>query len=258
VIIAAEGGGLAFPPLSHLVQWPVMFGNEIWGINKVVLIYALAIIITMAIFLLGAKRELVPSGPQNLAETAVEFIEDGVIMQTIGKEGLGYAPFLLSLFFFIFFNNIFGIIPPVFMPGTGRIALPLFLALVVWVIWNVAGIREHGLLGHFKATCMPSGVPAPLYIIIIPIELVSAFLVRPFSHMVRLFANLLAGHILLVTFTLLSAALWSSNWTLVFLPLPVFGVMFFVAFETLVSFLQAYVFTLLAGVYIGLAISHDH
>jgi F-type H+-transporting ATPase subunit a len=258
VLIAAEGGGLEFPPLSHLVQWPNLIGDHIWGINKIVLIYAAAVGLTMLIFILGNKKELVPSGPQSLAESAVEFIEDGVIMQTIGKEGLGYAPLMLSLFFFIFFNNIFGIIPGVLMPGTGRIALPLFLALLIWVIWNAAGIREHGFFGHLRATTMPSGVPAPLYLIIVPIEFVSAFLVRPFSHMVRLFANLLAGHILLVTFTLLSAALWTTEWTLVFLPLPVFGVMFFIAFETLVSLLQAYVFTLLAGVYIGLAISHDH
>jgi F-type H+-transporting ATPase subunit a len=248
---------LEFPPLSHLVQWPILFGDEIWGINKVVLIYGLSLIATMAIFLLGAKRQLVPAGAQSLAEGTVEFIED-VIMQTIGKQGLGYAPFLLALFLFIFFNNLFGLIPPVFMPGTGRIALPMFLALVVWVVWNAAGIREHGLAGHFRMSCMPAGLPLPLYIIIIPIEVVSTFLVRPFSHMVRLFANMLAGHILLKTFTLLSASLWVADWTAVFLPFPVLGVAFFIALKALVAFLHAYVFVLLTGVYIGLAISHDH
>jgi F-type H+-transporting ATPase subunit a len=91
-----------------------------------------------------------------------------------------------------------------------------------------------------------------------PIELVSTFLVRPFSLMVRLFANLLAGHILLVTFAVLSAALWTQNWTAVFLPLPALAVVFFTLFEILVSFLQAYVFTLLASVYIGGAMHPEH
>jgi F-type H+-transporting ATPase subunit a len=253
--------GVEFPPLSHVVQWPTFTWSEGWGpfaMNKVVLVYFAAAILTMLIFLLGRKKELVPSGGQNFAEIVVDFIEDGVIMQTIGPKGLKYAPLFLALFLYIFFNNIFEVIPGVQMPGTARIALPMFLAVLTWFVYNGAGIKEHGPLGYLRAALMPSGVPKLLYIIIIPIEFVSTFLVRPFSLMVRLFANLLAGHILLVTFTVLSAGLWRLEWTAIFLPLPVLGVVFFVAFEVLVSLLQAYVFTLLAGVYIGASISHDH
>jgi F-type H+-transporting ATPase subunit a len=101
-------------------------------------------------------------------------------------------------------------------------------------------------------------VPVALLLLVVPIEFISKFLVQPFSHTVRLFANLLAGHILLVTFAVLSSALWIAQWNVIFLPLPVVAVIFFVAFEILVSFLQAYVFTLLAGVYIGAAVSHEH
>jgi F-type H+-transporting ATPase subunit a len=93
---------------------------------------------------------------------------------------------------------------------------------------------------------------------VVPIEFISKFLVQPFSHTVRLFANLLAGHILLVTFATLSSALWALGPSLVILPLPVLAVIAFTAFELLVSVLQAYVFTLLTGVYIGAAISHEH
>jgi F-type H+-transporting ATPase subunit a len=252
--------GVEFPPLSHVVQWPTFSWAE-WGpmaMNKVVLVYFAAALLTMLIFILGAKRQLVPRGAQNFAEIVVDFIEDGVIMQTIGPKGIKYAPLFLALFLYIFFNNIFEVIPGVQMPGTARIALPMFLAVLTWLVYNGAGIAEHGPFGYLRAALMPSGVPKLLYLIIIPIEFVSTFLVRPFSLMVRLFANLLAGHILLVTFTVLSAGLWSANWTVVFLPLPVGGVIFFVAFEVLVSLLQAYVFTLLAGVYIGASISHDH
>src|SRR5690606_10429253 len=138
------------------------------------------------------------------------------------------------------------------------IALPMFLALLTYVLFNAAGIKEHGLFGYLKMSLFPPGVPAALYLLVTPIEFVSTFLVRPFSLMVRLFANLLAGHILLVTFAVLSAALFTAKWYAVFLPLPAFAMVFFTAFEVMVSFLQAYVFALLSGVYIGMAVSHEH
>ena len=126
------------------------------------------------------------------------------------------------------------------------------------MIYHGAGFKEHGPLGYLKHTMVPPGVPAALLILVVPIEFVSKFLVQPFSHTVRLFANLLAGHILLVTFAVLTSGLLVAKWYVVFFPLPLLGVIFFTAFEVLVSFLQAYVFALLAGVYIGAAVSHEH
>jgi F-type H+-transporting ATPase subunit a len=250
--------GLEFPPLPHIVNWPEFVGNDTWGINKVVLIYGLAALFTMLVFILGNKKQLVPTGAQNLAESAVEFIEDGIVMETMGEKGLKYTPLLVSLFFFIFFCNIFEIIPVFQMPATARIALPMFLALFAYVIYHGAGFREHGPFGYIKHALVPPGLPFVLYVLVVPIEFISKFLVQPFSHTVRLFANLLAGHILLVTFATLSSGLWALKPTLVILPLPVAAVVAFTAFELLVSFLQAYVFTLLTGVYIGAAISHEH
>ena len=250
--------GLEFPPLPHIVRWPTIFGGDTWGVNKVVIIYAIAVIASMLIFILGNKKQLVPTGAQNIAEIAVEFIEDGIVMDTIGEKGRKYTPLLLSLFLFIFFCNIFEIIPVFQMPATARIALPMFLALLSYVIYHGAGFREHGPIGYLKHCMIPPGLPAALLILVIPIEFISKFIVQPFSHTVRLFANLLAGHILLVTFATLSSALWAKNAAAIILPLPVAAVIAFTAFELLVSFLQAYVFTLLAGVYIGAAISHEH
>jgi len=105
---------------------------------------------------------------------------------------------------------------------------------------------------------VPPGVPVALLPLVVLIEFVSKFLVQPFSHTVRLFANLLAGHILLVTFAVLTSALITPKWYAIFAPLPFAGVVFFTAFEVFVSFLQAYVFTLLTGVYINAAQSHEH
>jgi F-type H+-transporting ATPase subunit a len=109
-----------------------------------------------------------------------------------------------------------------------------------------------------KNVLFPPGVPLPLYILVTPIEFVSTFLVRPFSLAVRLFANLLAGHILLVTFAVLSAAMWSLKPTLIILPLPVVVLVLLTAFEVMVAFLQAYIFTILTAVYIGGAIHPEH
>jgi F-type H+-transporting ATPase subunit a len=250
--------GLDFPPLGHLVDWPEFLGDNTLGVNKVIVVYALAVVITMLIFTLGNKKQLVPTGAQNLAEMSVEFVEDQIVLPTMGTKGLRWTPYLISLFFFIFLCNIFEIVPFIQMPATARIAVPMFLALLTYVLFNAAGIREHGLLGYFKHSLFPPGVPWPLYILVVPIEFISTFLVRPFSLMVRLFANLLAGHILLVTFAVLTAALWTTDWYAVLLPLPFLAVVFFTAFEILVSFLQAYVFALLSSVYIDLATSHEH
>jgi len=250
--------GLEFPPLSHLVNWPEIVGDNVWGINKVVLVYALSAALTILIFAIGNKGQLVPTGAQNAAEMSIEFVENQIILPTMGTKGLRWTAYMVSLFFFIFFCNIFEVVPVVQMPANARIALPMFLALLTFVLYNGAGIREHGFLGYLKHSLMPPGVPALLYIVVIPIELVSNFFIRPFSHMVRLFANLLAGHILIVTFAILTASLWTTEWYAAFLPLPLFGVIAFTAFEVLVSFLQAYVFTLLAGVYIDLCTSHEH
>jgi len=251
--------GAEFPPLSHIVNWPEMVGDDTWGINKVVLVYLFAVVLTVLFFVLGSrKKELVPTGAQNLAEMAVEFVEDGIVMDTMGPEGRKFTPLLLTFFFFIFFCNIFEIIPIIQMPATARIALPLALSLIAYVTYHGFGMKEHGVLGYFKHALVPPGVPPALLILIVPIEFISKFLVQPFSHAVRLFANLLAGHILLVTFAVLTSSVWALKPTAVIVPLPAFAVVAFTAFELMVSFLQAYVFTLLAGVYINAAISHEH
>ena len=251
--------GLEFPPLSHIVDWPGIWGEgEWWEINKVVLIYAFALVFTLMIFILGNKKQLVPTGAQNLAEMSIEFVEDQIVRPTIGNDGLKWTPYLTSLFFFVFFTSIFSVVPIIQMPAGARIALPMFLALLTYVLFNAAGIKEHGLFKYLKLNLFPPGVPVFLYVLVTPIEFVSTFLVRPFSLMVRLFANLLAGHILLVTFAVLSAGLWTTEWYAIFLPLPAFAMVFFTAFEVMVAFLQAYVFALLSGVYIGMAVSHEH
>jgi F-type H+-transporting ATPase subunit a len=254
-------GALEFPPISHILEWPDMFlkGNEYFAINKIVLGYFIAVLLTFGLFFLAGRQQgLVPSGVRNVAESAVDFIRNGIVLQTMGPDGLPWTPFLLSIFSFIIVNNILGIIPGWQMPGTGRMAVPAFLALLTYVLFNVIGIMHQGLGGYFKNSLFPPGVPKALYILVTPIEFISTFLVRPFSLAVRLFANLLAGHILLITFGVLAAALWVKGPLVVIMPLPFLMLIFLTGLELLVAFLQAYIFTILAAVYIGGAMHPEH
>ncbi|PLS76811.1 MAG: ATP synthase F0 subunit A [Actinobacteria bacterium] len=249
---------LEFPPVSHLIEWPDLFGTSgPFGLNKVVLLTFLAAILVLAFYLIaGRRRSLVPTGVQNLAESVVEFIQEGVILQTMGPEGLSWTPFLLTLFSFIFVSNIFGIIPFIQMPVNARMALPAFLAIVVWILFNFIGIKSQGLAGYFKSMLFPPGVPKALYILVTPIEFVSTIFVRPLSLAVRLFANLLAGHLLLVSFAVISAALFEA--TVVGAVLPGGLLIALTGFEVLVAVLQAFIFTILAAVYIGGAMHPEH
>jgi len=254
---------LDFPPVSHLFEWPaIWFDGTPLAVNKTVLIYLGSMLITIAIFALaGRKREtLVPAGVQHVAESGIEFIEESVVMQTIGPEGKKYVPFLTTMFFFILFSNITEVIPFIQFPANSRMAMPITLALLVWGIYNVLGVKAQGLFGYLKNSLFPPGVPKALYLIVTPIELVSTFVVRPFSLAIRLWANMVAGHLLLVTFAVLSAAMFGSGgigWVgSVGLSWPMLILM--TGFEILVSFLQAFIFTILTAVYIGGSIHPEH
>ena len=257
---ADQSNGFNFPPINTILRWK----DVVPGINKVVLIGIAAALIGTLVFLLALRQDgrKAPRGVRNLAEITVEFVERNIIMETMGRSGLGWTPFLLSMFVFIFICNIPGIIPFIQMPATARMGLPAFLALMVWVVFNATGIKHQGLFGYFKNVLFPPGVPKALYILVTPIELISTLVVRPFSLAVRLFANMLAGHLLLVIFSLLTASLIQAQ-TNQFLLVPV-GVlpfallMFLTAFEILVAFLQAYIFTVLTAVYIGGATHPEH
>ena len=249
---------LEFPPINEILRWREVAPS----LNKVGLIAVAAALIAIVVFILATRQDhrKAPTGVRNFAETTVEFVENGIVMQTMGRDGLGWTPFLLSLFVFIYLCNAPGIIPILQMPATARMAIPAFLSILVWVIYNGAGINHQGFGGYFKSVLFPPGVPKALYALVTPIEFISTIIVRPFSLMVRLFANMLAGHILLVTFALLSEALFQAR-DKVLVPfgvLPMFMLIFLTGFEVLVAFLQAYIFTILTAVYIGGAVHPEH
>jgi len=245
------------PPISHVTIW----GAGPLGFNKTAAIYLFAALATILLFVFGTRRKdaLVPSGLlQNTAESGVGFVRNQIIMQTMGPDGLRYLPYLTAMFFFIFFSNITEIIPGVQFPANARFGMPLVLALATWVIYNVVGVVKQGPLHYLKNSVIPPGVPKAILPLVMIIELVSTFIVRPFSLMVRLFANMLAGHLILVTFAALSAALFAAKITVVIMPFSFLLLVAMTGFEILVSFLQAFIFTILTAVYIDSSMHPSH
>jgi F-type H+-transporting ATPase subunit a len=252
--------GLQFPPISHLIEWrELFFKGTPFAVNKVILLMWISAILAIALFVAGSrKRALVPSGVQNVAESIIDFVDNSIVLETIGPDGRKFTPFLTSLFTFILFCNLWEVIPFVQMPVNARMALPMFFSLLVWLIFNVVGIAKQGFFHYFKGIMFPPGVPKFLYVLVTPIELVSTIFVRPLSLAVRLFANMLAGHLVLVTFAVISAALWVKSVNIVIMPFSFLLLVALTGFEVLVSFLQAFIFTILAAVYIGGALHPEH
>ena len=250
--------GLEFPPISHVVEWP----TGPLGINKVVVLMWFSTLVAILVMGLGGrKKALVPTGIQNVAESAVDFVEEGIILQTIGPEGLKsrwITPFLITLFTFILSCNVWGLVPLAQMPVNARIALPVFMALLVYVIYHTVGVVSQGPITYLKNIAFMPGVPKVMYLLLTPIELVTKFISQPLSMAVRLFANMLAGHLLLVSFAVITAALATLGPTLIIFPFSFGLLVFLTTFEVLVAFLQAYIFTILAAVYIADAMHPAH
>jgi F-type H+-transporting ATPase subunit a len=244
----------------HLFLWePIAFADTPFEINRVVLLMYVGALLCVGFFLLGLRRrELVPRGLQTVVETGYLFVKNSIAIDVIGPQGVKYANFLATLFFFIFFSNLLEIVPGINFPVTSRMAIPALLALLSWIVFNFVGIRNHGWR-YFKETLFPPGVPKAIYIILTPIELFSVFVIRPLTLAIRLFANMLAGHVLLTVFFL-----FTEDLLLHAAPaLKPLGIVTFIVacllvlFELMVITIQAYIFTTLTAFYIAEAL-HGH
>lgn len=238
-----------------LFLWPpIALEGTPFAINRVVLLMFLASAVCAAFFLVGAARAGArPKGIGMLAETGYLFVRNNIAIDVIGPKGAKYAPFLATLFFFIFFSNLLEIVPGVYFPTTSRMALPAVLAFTTWVVFNFVGIKHHGM-AYFKDTLFPPGVPWPIYFILAPIELFSVFIIRPLTLAIRLFANMMAGHVLLTVFVLFTHALIPSGigTPLGLLTLALICVL--MVFELMVITIQAFIFTTLSAFYIAEAL----
>jgi len=251
------------PNINELFDWKgIVNEHTILEFNKTALMAFVSTVICVAFFWIGARKQaLVPTGVQNLAEMGYDMVEENVSLAAIGEEGRSWTPFFATMFFWIFFINIWEVVPGVQFPATSRIAIPLFLALLSWATFIVVGVIKQGP-GYFWHAINPPGVPLALKFLVVPIEFFSKFLMRPFSLAVRLFANMTAGHLLLTIFAIMTNELLivhnSGLFQVAFSPLPFAGLVAFTAFEILVAVLQAYIFTILTAVYIAESLHPEH
>jgi F-type H+-transporting ATPase subunit a len=224
--------------------------------TKPMIMLFLGVVIILTVFILAfRKAKVVPRGLQNIAEYGYFFVRDGIARDTIGKEGDRFVPLLFSFFFFVWILNFFSVIPFLQFPTTSRFAIPLAFAVLVYLLWVPLGVKRQGW-AFFKSMTMPPDVPKAMYVLLIPIEILSNFIVRPFTHSVRLFANMFAGHMLIVTFSVATWYLFSPSIIGMFGSAASFTVTVgLTGFEMLIQALQAYVFTLLAAVYINDAVN---
>ena len=239
---------LALHPLEQFVIKPIVplhIGKIDVSFTNSALLMTIAVFVIAAIVIVGTRREeLVPGRIQSLGELAYEFIGN-MIDETVGEEGQQYFPFVFSLFMFILFGNLLGLIPYGYT-FTGQIIVTFALAAVVFVGVTIIGIWKHGW--HFLSFFVPHGVPIVLLVLLVPIELLS-YVIRPFTLSIRLFANMLAGHTMLAIFGGFAASIGILG----LLPLGLDVLIFFL--ELLVAVLQAYVFTILTCLYLNDAIN---
>ncbi len=216
----------------------------------------LAVLLLTGFLVLGtAGGRAVPTRLQSAAELTYEFVAD-MLRSTAGHEGMRFFPFVFTIFMFVLLLNLFGLVPYSFTV-TSHIVITAALALTVFFTVLGYGLIRHGL--HFFNLFVPKGVPIYILPMIVAIEILS-FVSRPISHSVRLFANMLAGHIALQVFAgfiiLLGGALGAIGWAGGMLPFAMIVALF--ALETLVAFLQAYVFAILTCIYLNDAIHPGH
>jgi ATP synthase subunit 6 len=251
-------------PSTGAFHLPDLFGFDLFGVHfgftKFTLLLLLGVAVICAFFLASVRKPtLVPSKTQWLGESAYRIIRDGVARDTIGPEGLKFAPYLASLFFFVLIMNVYGILPLAQIPVSSHIAYPMFLAIISLILFNWVGIRKHGAARYFGMIAFPPGVPKAMYLILTPIEVISTLIVRPFTLAVRLFANMFAGHLLLLVFiTGTSYLLNVGNFSAVFSPLSFVMAIVMTFFELFVEMLQAYVFVVLTASYISGALVEEH
>ncbi|MFP8903832.1 F0F1 ATP synthase subunit A [Streptomyces atacamensis] len=253
-----DGCGFPAPGLHSFIFEP-MFTIGGFEFNKPILLALLSTVVVVGFFWAAFnKPKLVPGKLQMVGEAGYDFVRRGIVYETLGKrDGEKFVPFMVALFFFIWIMNLWSIVPLAQFPVTSIIAFPAGMALLVYVTWMYLTFRKHGFGGGLKnLTGYDKSLGAVLPLVVV-IEFFSNTLVRPFTHAVRLFANMFAGHLLLVMFTI--AAWYLLNGIgIAYAGVSFVMVIVLTAFELFIQAVQAYVFVLLAANYVQGALAEHH
>lgn len=248
--------------VNELFETHTIFSLGGFDVNRAILLMFLAAFISIGLLWFAFRKpRVVPSKFGAAMEALVGFVRDEIAIGIIGPTGIKYFPYLLSVFLFVLIGNLFEVTPFINFPITSRMAIPLFLSLLTYVIFVVVGIAKNGF-HYFSGIAWPKSVPVGLRPLVGLIELVSTFVLRPITLAVRLFANLVAGHVML-TLLLASGVVFISHVgdigfrSAIGLGWFTVGMAIFL-FEIAVAGLQAYIFTLLSAVYIQTSVHPEH
>jgi F-type H+-transporting ATPase subunit a len=253
------------PPSTKDFVFGCFFGGKVFGIdmcfNFVTALVVASVVIFIAIFLLAFRRpKVVPGKFQALMEMGLSFVREQIALPMLGQDADKYMAFLATLFFFILIGNLFEVAPWVNFSANSRVAYPLVMAVLAWIVYNVAGIRKHGFVGYLKFTCIIPAAPGWLrYSLLMLIEFISNIIIRPITLTVRLAANFIAGHFLLAIFFLGDVFFLKDGpktWALLGVSAPLSLIL--VAFEVFVALLQAFIFAMLTASYIGGVLAEEH
>lgn len=254
--------GFHSPSIGDFNPDALLWAGTIFEFNRITMVRLIAAFVLIMIFVIVAQRaRVVPTRGQAVVEMIYDFVRVQIVEQVMGAHhAKKYMGFLFTLFITIVFFNITGVIPFLNIAGTSLIGLPIIMALWVYVLYLSAGIRQHGVGGFLKANLFPPGVPKPIYLLLTPIEALQVFVLRPATLALRLAANMMAGHLLLV---LCFAAthyffLEASGWLKSMGAVSFAAALAFTLFEIFVALLQAYVFTILSALYINLSLEDAH
>ncbi|MEZ0492297.1 F0F1 ATP synthase subunit A [Kineococcus sp. TBRC 1896] len=263
-MLAAAGGEEGFETPTQAIFWQPLIGSGSgWlDVTRPALVFVLSAVLIAALLNWATKRlEVVPGKRQMGMEATYGLVRNSIARDIIGsRDFLKFVPMLFTMFALILVNNLFGIIPPVQYPTMSRIAFPLVLALVVYGVYHYLGIKKRGLGGHI-GHMIPPGLPGWIKPLVFLLELITYFITRPVTLALRLFGNMFAGHILLVLFITGGEymLLHSGSLGLQIFSIPTFAMgIVMTLFELLVEFLQAYIFTLLAALYIAGSLADEH
>ncbi|MFC6449540.1 F0F1 ATP synthase subunit A [Cellulomonas gelida] len=262
--LASDEGGSGFhaPSIADFFPPPVLWEGTIFEFNRIQLVRLIAAVAIVVVFVIAARRAmLVPGRFQNVVEMGLDFVRVQVAEQILGKErAREHTALLTTMFFAILAFNLTSVVPGLNMAGTALIGLPLLLAAWAYVRYLSAGVRAQGLGGFLKASLFPPGVPWFMYVLLTPIEFLTVFILRPATLAIRLMANMVAGHLMLVLcFSATQYFLFDATGIM-----KSFGALTFAAgfamtlFEMFVGALQAYIFVVLTAVYISLSVEEEH
>jgi len=259
--LTAEGDKFEAPSVEHSFFFDKIGDGSVIASVKAMVLLVLGTLLVMAFFLAASRRAaMLPGKLQFAGEAIYGFVRNGVAIEILGKNGRAWAGFLTTLFVFILIQNLWGIIPLAQLPVTSHFAIPVLLAVMVWVLYMGVGIRKHGFFGFFKLMCFIEGIPWYMHILLIPIEFLSNIILRPFTLAIRLFANMFAGHMLITIAAVGTLYLWGTGTpvNIVLGILPAIGSIGLVFFELLIISLQAYVFVLLTAIYLESSLADSH